>query len=393
MIRMLPLHRRISLRLLFQTFSIPLLMFIGLLVSAGKIPGNLRWAMLYGVIIIGLIISRRNKFPNKFMPHGMLLVTAFLFSIVFSGVINLPDWYPLARALSYVSCVWAVIIVLQLSNKRITCDNLLNGFEVFGIILILLSLISFPNAKVEHGRYCLLGLNPNWAGASLGFSTLVIGLRCLLDSSSKLKLCRCILVILGSMLIFKTGSRTPILAGMISLFVVFPIVFKPIRSKLVYALVVFVVAVIFFNAFRAGIYSFLLRGQTIGESTTGRLPSLKEASWGQFAEHIWFGIGLGNEMKVPVIEIGFVGLLTRIGVTGAISFCLLAMLSLKEWLVYIIYMSKRRCCYVSIIIMFSAYCYLLSLSITENYIIGIGNWATVPLFMLCICGFTVDDPK
>ena len=376
---------------LFQSFTIPLLMFVSLLVSVSMVPGKLRWILLYSVITIGLILSRNCKFRCKVTLHGILLLTMFLFSILLSCTRDLPDWNLLARALSYISCIWAAIIVLQLSNKRITCENLLTGFEVFGIILILLSLISFLDAQVLHGRYWLLGLNPNWAGASLGFSVLVIGLKALLGSSSKLNICRFALVILGFALIYKTGSRTPVMAGVISLFVILPILQKPIRARLVSAFFIFVVALILFSTFSGGVSSYLLKGQDISEPTTGRLASINNASWGEFYEHIWLGNGLGKEMDVIVRDVGIVTLLCRIGIVGVTLFGLLVLCSLKEWFAHIVYMNKMRCCSTSLIVLFSAYSYLLSLNITENYINGVGNWATTPLFVLCILGFVTDD--
>jgi len=390
----------------FQTLALAVLLTVFYLSGSSWIRMDarlMRYSFLIGLTAITVLLYLARPWPVVPRASARIIVAGASFIIVcFVGaVFSQERWDSFQRAGTFLLLIVFGIVWARVNAARRTGLCLYWGAAAFSVVCCVLGILGAEQSERTADRLTVLGTNANWAGGMFGLAVIVFLLGFLASRSKPWRVGLGIGCALAAVLLVRTGSRTSMLACLLALATT-AVVVKKLRRKL--AIIVSVgflgTAVLwlfgeYFDRTMDAANNLLLRTDASGDITSGRLSSLKDASWDGFLRSPLVGAGLGGwGMEGAAGELGYVTLLGLTGVLGVLTLCTWMFLVWRKlWLAFREQAGALSPASVAVVTAMTLLAYFAFLNGGEGYVVGTGNAVTPLMWTIGAYASTLDTPS
>lgn len=306
-------------------------------------------SVLLVLMVIVTIVKDKDKFNIKYDYTFLLYILLFLWStvslvistLVFNNLVNLTDLFALTKYLYF----FLVLVVGYNISRYVEINVFLKHVFIATIISVTVSILQFYNPlninnlisyiytdeklrDITTGNARVFGTlyNANWFGVYLSFIVPIAMSSILIPQSKKkvLKVLPIITVIMASIGILLSGSRTAIIVSIIGLLFtfIFSFINKPNYKVVILPVTLILLIGFLFNNIDLNVKRFdeltsLMKSEsTIGnvQSASGRVVRMEEGM-AMFYDNPILGVGLSSTTELNAHN-SYVTLLYRHGLIG-----------------------------------------------------------------------------
>ena len=295
------------------------------------------------VFIIQALLGRKYTY---YLDSYIFFIIVFYIMLMASALfISSYTSYGLEKLMYFTISIYGCFILHGVITKSSEIKLIIKGYQIFSIILLLFSLVTFYDERLNLGKYFMgrfstLGINPIWISRYFSYG-IIVNIYFILKNKRNFLLSLLYILLSGFYLyfMFLSGSRGPLL-GMILAVIVFSVLYFRLNIKKI-----LITILIIYLAFTI-VHSFVKEGtdrisgnRNSASSDNARIIAQVNA-YELFTRNIVTGSGFGayNEFRLKYPHNLFSEIISETGLIGL--FLLLIILGISLW--RIIKLDKSR---------------------------------------------------